>query len=404
MMGNLQAEGGGEIEFGGLPRHHAGNVMVIDDQPANLKLMEEMLTREGFAVRSFPRGRLALASAAQAVPDLILLDISMPEMDGFEVCARLKADAKLHSVPVIFLSALSDTADKVRAFKCGGVDYITKPFQCEEVRTRVETHLGLQRARNAEHQLLENTLNGAIRALSELIHLTGPVLATRSEAIRSIVVHLCCKLALDEAWQYELAAILCLIGCIALPEEAFERAYSRNASQTEEEMFSTHPENGAELLAKIPRLENVAEIIRRQQMPCGDAPPKGVVETGSCLLQAALDLDRWMFQNLPFDMALGRLKALPHGYPPEVLDALAGYRPHVAIFETKCIPIEELRIGMIAETDVITEDGNFMIVLKGTVLSRTIVERIWNFNRTRGVRQPIRVQMSRPERRWIPRT
>ncbi len=104
------------------------NIMVVDDQPANLKLLEDLLTQQGHAVRSFPRGRLALDAATRILPDLILLDINMPEMDGFEVCKRLKTDEKLARIPVLFLSALNETADKLNAFRSGGVDYITKPF------------------------------------------------------------------------------------------------------------------------------------------------------------------------------------------------------------------------------------------------------------------------------------
>jgi two-component system sensor histidine kinase/response regulator len=121
----------------------ATNIMVVDDQPANLKLMEDMLKQQGYRVRSFPRGRMALIAASEQPPDLILLDINMPEMNGFEVCERLKADTELASIPVIFLSALSETEDKLKAFQCGGVDYITKPFQFDEVHARVETHLSL---------------------------------------------------------------------------------------------------------------------------------------------------------------------------------------------------------------------------------------------------------------------
>jgi len=107
--------------------------------------MEEMLRREGYAVRSFPRGRMALASASELPPDLVLLDINMPEMDGFDVCERLKADPKLASIPVIFLSAVVETEEKVRAFHSGAVDYVTKPFQVDEVRARVRTQLQLHR-------------------------------------------------------------------------------------------------------------------------------------------------------------------------------------------------------------------------------------------------------------------
>ena len=126
-----------------------GNIMAVDDNPANLKLLEGMLRQQGYHVRSFPRGRLALAAAAEHPPELILLDINMPEMTGYEVCERLKSNEKLARIPVIFLSALGETADKVKAFQCGGVDYVTKPFQLEEVQARVETHIELQRLQRA---------------------------------------------------------------------------------------------------------------------------------------------------------------------------------------------------------------------------------------------------------------
>ena len=145
-------------------------IMVVDDQPANLKLMEDILRGEGYRVRSFPRGRLALTVARQDQPDLILLDINMPEMNGFEVCQQLKCDPKLQSIPVIFLSALSDTEDKVKGLQSGGVDYITKPFQVEEVQARVKTHLELYRLhqeleRHTQH--LEELVNERTRELRE---------------------------------------------------------------------------------------------------------------------------------------------------------------------------------------------------------------------------------------------
>src|SRR5258707_8490775 len=125
------------------------SIMVVDDQPANLKLLEDMLRQQGHAVRSFPRGRLALVAAMNDPPDLILLDINMPEMNGYQVCEQLKSRAELSRVPVIFLSALSETEDKVKALQSGGVDYITKPFQFDEVQARIATHLELYRLRRA---------------------------------------------------------------------------------------------------------------------------------------------------------------------------------------------------------------------------------------------------------------
>ena len=127
-------------------------IIVVDDQPANLRLLEDMLKVDGHKIRSFPRGRLALAAAAQNPPDLFLLDINMPEMNGYEICERLKSDPCLSPTPVIFLSALNATEDKIKAFQAGGADYITKPFHLEEVQARVQTHLKLHQLQEALKQ------------------------------------------------------------------------------------------------------------------------------------------------------------------------------------------------------------------------------------------------------------
>jgi signal transduction histidine kinase len=120
-------------------------VLVVDDNPANVSLLEGILSQRGLRVLSFTRADLALRAAARSVPDLVLLDVNMPAMDGYEVCTRLKADPALRDTPVIFLSAMTETVDKVKAFACGGVDYVTKPFQVEEVTARIDTHLRLRR-------------------------------------------------------------------------------------------------------------------------------------------------------------------------------------------------------------------------------------------------------------------
>jgi sigma-B regulation protein RsbU (phosphoserine phosphatase) len=117
----------------------------VDDTPANLQVLTGMLKDRGYKVRPVPDGRLALMAARRDPPDLVLLDINMPEMSGYEVCAHLKADDALMGVPVIFISALAEQLDKVKAFALGGVDYLTKPFQMEELHARVETHLKLRR-------------------------------------------------------------------------------------------------------------------------------------------------------------------------------------------------------------------------------------------------------------------
>jgi DNA-binding NtrC family response regulator len=132
-------------------------ILVVDDTPANLRLLTELLTQHNYHVRPASNGALALKSVAAKIPDLILLDVSMPSMDGYEVCRRLKADGNSSRIPVIFISAFGDTRQKVTGFEAGGIDYITKPFEAEEVLARVRTHLRLCQAeaalRNAQNTL-----------------------------------------------------------------------------------------------------------------------------------------------------------------------------------------------------------------------------------------------------------
>ena len=122
-----------------------GNILIVDDTPANLQLLMSLLSEKDYLVRPIPSGKLALQGIHLDYPDLILLDISMPDMNGYEVCQQLKEDERTRDIPVIFISAFDEVFDKLKAFEVGGVDYITKPFHAEEVFVRVETHLLLHR-------------------------------------------------------------------------------------------------------------------------------------------------------------------------------------------------------------------------------------------------------------------
>ena len=120
-----------------------GTILIVDDNSANLGVLSDALSQAGFEVRVAKSGKMALERVKYALPDLILLDVMMPEMDGFETCRRLQANPETTHIPVIFMTALSDTANKVEGFQLGAVDYITKPFQQEEVLARVKLHLKL---------------------------------------------------------------------------------------------------------------------------------------------------------------------------------------------------------------------------------------------------------------------
>jgi len=122
----------------------SGKIMIVDDTRVNLTILSGILRGEGYMVKPALSGKVALRALKLEMPDLILLDILMPEMDGYEVCRQIKADEATKDIPIIFISSLVDTTDKLEAFKVGGVDYITKPFHAEEVLARVGVHIKLQ--------------------------------------------------------------------------------------------------------------------------------------------------------------------------------------------------------------------------------------------------------------------
>ncbi|WP_071527161.1 diguanylate cyclase [Nodosilinea nodulosa] len=167
----------------GVQRRSSKEILVIDDAPNNLRLLLRALSSEGYLVRCAKTAALALARVQRALPDMVLLDIRMPEINGYELCQRLKADARTRAIPVIFLSALDSAEDKVRAFGLGAVDYIPKPFQIEEVLARVAYHFQVHqlqvqlqsenddlRQENAEQQQSLTQIEQAHQMLSQVLN------------------------------------------------------------------------------------------------------------------------------------------------------------------------------------------------------------------------------------------
>jgi len=205
------------IETNEAPR---GDVLVVDDTPENLRVLCGMLKHQGYRARPMPSGRLALQAVDSQPPDLVLLDINMPEMNGYEVCRHLKENQATAAIPVIFISALTELGDKVKAFSSGGVDYITKPFQFEEVEVRVETHLKLRRMQLQLEQYakhLEDQVEEKVREISQSQMATIEVLAQLTESrdectgghikrIQSLSRALAIKLGESERYQRTVTA------------------------------------------------------------------------------------------------------------------------------------------------------------------------------------------------------
>ncbi|PIQ27210.1 hybrid sensor histidine kinase/response regulator [bacterium (Candidatus Blackallbacteria) CG17_big_fil_post_rev_8_21_14_2_50_48_46] len=156
------------------------DILLVDDTPANLKVLSEILKSSHYGVRAVPSGKMALKAVSLSAPDLILMDINMPDMNGYELCRKLKSSPDFGQIPVIFISALDDVEDKVNAFREGGVDFISKPFQIEEVLMRVKTHLTIRRLQT-ELEQKNQALETQVQQLQNLEHLR--------DILTSMIVH-----------------------------------------------------------------------------------------------------------------------------------------------------------------------------------------------------------------------
>ena len=195
------------------PAFQAGSLLVVDDVPANLSVLLDFLGEEGFEVLVAESGQGALEQIRYSRPDLILLDVMMPGLDGFEVCRRLKADAAFAAIPIIFMTALMETVDKVTGFKAGAVDFVTKPVQPEEVVARVRAHLEirrLQRVLEEKNRELEREIRLRLEAEDQLQQSLDQavIVATRDHRIQ-----FCTRHAWDLLTRYFSAKIL-----VTLPE------------------------------------------------------------------------------------------------------------------------------------------------------------------------------------------
>lgn len=268
-------------------------ILIVDDNPNNLSVLESILCSAGYAVRAATNGEVALKAVSARKPDLIMLDVMMPGLDGFEVCHRLKADPDTASIPVLFISALSETDEKIKAFEAGGQDYITKPFAEQEVLARVGTHLRLYRmerslqaevAAAVEEQAA--TLTNTIAALSRAIEKRDPYTDGHQKRVARLAAAIATDLGLlpEEIRAIQLAALIHDIGKLSVPVEIL--VMPRKLNQQEFELVKLHSGMGREILQGLKFPYPLADIIaQHHEVLDGSGYPDGL--KGDQILLAA---------------------------------------------------------------------------------------------------------------------
>ncbi|MBD9358559.1 HD domain-containing phosphohydrolase [Methylomonas albis] len=305
-----------------------GNILAVDDTPASLKLLTDILKEEGYEVRSAISGQLALNSALKNPPELVLLDIRMPEMDGFEVCRQLKANPNTQDVPIIFVSAILDTDEKVRGFDLGAVDFVTKPYQRDELLVRVRTHLEFDRLRNhLEEQVEERTgklmeserklrasMLDFVTAIAATIEARDPYTAGHQCRVAHLATAIARNLQLseDRIEGLTLASVVHDIGKIRIPAEILSKP--GRLDDLEFSLIKRHAETGYDILKSINFPWPIAQIVlQHHERPNGSGYPHGL-KTGEILLEAEIlavaDVVEAMTSHRPYRAGLGLDAAL----------------------------------------------------------------------------------------------
>jgi CheY-like chemotaxis protein len=366
-------------------------ILFVDDEERVLQAFERNLSDE-FAVFTAGGGASGLEAIRTEPPFAVVVsDMRMPGMDGARFLAEAAAAAP--DTVRVLLTGQADLGSAILAVNEGKIfRFLTKPCPTETLKQVLEAGIAQYQLANAERELLDQTLSGAVKVLAETLKLAAPGIFSHATRVRDLVVHAAERLALPGRWQYEIVGLLSQLGCIALPQELVDRVESGSpVTEQERAEYDSHPETAYRLLAGIPRLEAVAEMIRRQRQPWKRNPPQDQFEQGARLLQVALEIDRRVTAGAALTDAIEQLSAAGK-VDPRILQAWSDFRLSGQHQVIRALKVSKLALGMVLEDDIRTSSG-LVILGKGEELTLILLERVRKYARTAGVAEPIRVRV-----------
>jgi CheY-like chemotaxis protein len=366
-------------------------VLCVDDEPNVLEGLALHLRRR-FEVLTAKDGPTALERLGEGSElAVVISDMRMPGMDGATLLARVR-QASPDTVRVL-LTGQTDLDSAIKAVNDGQLfRFLTKPCPPATLMGVVEAAVQQHRLASSERVLLEQTLHGSIRALTEVLALTNPLSFGRATRVKAWVTELALKVELQERWQVEVAAMLSQLGCITLPGEVVEKLYHGKALlAAEEQMVARLPAVTERLLASIPRLEVVRAILgsyTRPFKPAGAGPAitgtvsagaEPLVQRSAQLLRIVSDMDVLEAQGNTLARAFDTLRGRKDAYDPQLIEAYAEVRGRVGRTEDiREIPFAKLCVGMVFAEDVVLRSGT-LLAARGFEVTESFLERARNF-------------------------
>ena len=378
-------------------------VLIVDDEPINVKILAAILEANDYQVRSAFSGEDCLRRVAEETPDVILLDIMMPGMEGFAVARQLKESETSCFIPVIMVTALSDVKSRIQALDAGADDFLSKPADKAELLARVRAsvkvrayHEEMRKQQREKDEPLNKTLKGTIRLLVEILASTNPAAFSQCSRLVPLTRRIAQYLMHKEAWQAELVMMLSPIVEIVIPKSLLQKLYQGELLDDEEQrVFLLRSRQGIKLLADIPNLEPVAMALtyRHKNFDGSGLPRDRVagadIPMAARIIRAVFDFDR-LQSDVPDEDSLQLMRRREGCYDINVLAVLQDVQ-RLAFAESlfKEFPVEDLLPGMLLGQDVLDNSGR-LIVGKGNELTSLMKLRLQNMAAAGMIRTTVR--------------
>lgn len=352
-------------------------LLIVEDTELNIEILKNSLSNK-YKLSIAKNGAQALSVLDKVKPDLILLDIMMPIMDGYETIKRIKESPAFRDIPVIFLTAQRDLAEKTKGFELGAVDYITKPFFNKEVISRIDAHLALVRSKKEVKEQLSDTVVGTTKVLLEIVAELNPKGYLISTKIKSLTNKIIKKLDVDNAWKIEVTAMLSMLGTYNIPAYVFEGIiYKDQVDPSFQKMYDDHYYVGSNLISKIPRYTDMSKILEYQYKELGSIAydKTNTVLTGAQVLKAATYFELSKINKTSNSNILLSMKSQKKIFAPYLVEIIEQILTSVGGMDCKNVHIEDIKVGMVIYEDLKNNDG--AVVLKAnTVIDELVYEQM----------------------------
>ena len=370
-------------------------ILIVDDEENVLSGIKRQLRKDfDIDTTTSPHQALKIIQDGHEYA-VIVSDMRMPEMDGVVFLNHVQKHAP--DAIRMMLTGNSDQQTAIDAINQGQIfRFLSKPCSAETMTSSLNAALRQHELITAEKVLLEQTLKGSIEVLVDILALTNPIAFSRAERTRYFVLQCAQQLKLENAWMFEIAAMLSQIGFVTVPPDVVEKSIAGEVLNEDEEiMMQDQVKSACQMIEKVPRLELVSQMIAHQNSDPSEPIDNETVKQGALLLRTAIDFDEYLEQGKKNYEAIRLMQQTPEKYQQNILELLAHTKPPTLEQTVGVVDVQDLRIGMVLAEDILST-SHAMIVKKGQEVNKIMRMRLENFLQQQAIASKVRVYQRKP--------